>query len=56
MNWFMIIMTLITIAMFFIIQYKSKKYKNNINKLKLFLALAAYLSFVYFFDTKLILM
>jgi len=55
MNWFMIIMTLIAIAMFFVIQHKSDKYKNPKNKIRLILSLVAYLLFVYYFDTSIIL-
>ncbi|MDB9776375.1 hypothetical protein OAB63_01290 [Alphaproteobacteria bacterium] len=55
MNWFMIIMSIIAIAMFFVIQYKSDKYKKKENKIKLFLALIGYLVFVYYFDTSVIL-
>ncbi|MDA1283474.1 MAG: hypothetical protein O3C61_00940 [Proteobacteria bacterium] len=55
MNWFMIIMTLIAIAMFFVVQHKSEKYKNPKNKIRLILFLVAYLLFVYYFDTTIIL-
>ena len=51
MNWFMVIMTIIAIAMFFVIQHKSDKYKKPKNKIRLIMALVAYLLFVYYFDT-----
>ena len=55
MNLFMIIMTVLAVAMFFIIQHKSEKYKKTKNKIRLFAALVAYLLFVYYFDTSLVL-
>jgi len=55
MNWFMIVMTIIAIAMFFVIQHKSEKYKKPKNKILLILSLVAYLLFVYYFDTSIIL-
>ena len=55
MNWFMIMMTVLTIAMFFVIQHKSTKYKKTKNKIKLLGALMAYLIFVYYFDASIIL-